>query len=105
MKTCKGCGAFYEHVCTYCGYSSKEAEDTEDKKFATLSIIGDRNYVFVKYGDCVREKINMVGDRQKQNISAEYINIIVRGDRNKVDIHKDVKYFIKTVGDRNQIGE
>jgi hypothetical protein len=81
-----------------------ERGDDPNQKFVTLEIMGDRNNVNVVYGKCSKEKVEIMGDRQKTSIRAEYINIDIMGDRNSVVIDPKVKYFTDIMGDRNNVG-
>ena len=104
MKMCKGCGAFYEDKCPYCGYVGKE-EDTKykDKKYVTLKLHGNNNDIHIQYGECSREIMNIKGNNLDMNVLAEFINVEVRGNNNDVRVDSKIKYFCDIHGNNNDI--
>jgi len=103
MKTCKGCGAFYEIKCQYCGYKGATEEIQLNKKYVTLIVKGSMNDVNVKLGECTREVVKVEGSMQNSTIFAEYINIEVSGSMNDIKVAKGVKYFTTIKGSMNDV--
>lgn len=104
MKQCKGCGAFYNDKCPYCGYNISDIV-YEDKKFVTLKISGSMNDIIINHGECNKELIKISGNMQDISVRAEYINIELNGNMNDIQIDKRVKYFSTIKGNMNDVGE
>ena len=104
MKICKGCGAFYNDKCPYCGYSGESIKELpKDSEFITLTIIGNNNDVLIQYGEANRYVVKMVGNNQDTTFKAEYANIVITGNNNDVRVEDKVKYFVQTCGNNNDV--
>ncbi len=47
MKTCPGCGAFFNNKCQYCGYQSTTPKEAPTYEFVNLHVKGDMNNISV----------------------------------------------------------
>ena len=105
MKTCKGCGSFYNKKCEYCGYENTAWVESDRVEFSTLKIVGKMNRVKIEYGEPSREsEIVVNGKMARLTIKAKVININIEGKMNTVTIDKNVKYASVINGKMNTIG-
>lgn len=103
MKTCKGCGSFYNKKCGYCGYEDNNWKKKEGIEITTLKVEGSMNSVDVFYGDPQINNIFVEGSMQNTKITAKILNVVVSGSMNKVKINKKVKFTQIVSGSMNSI--
>lgn len=104
MKQCKGCGAFFEKKCSYCGYKETESDPIIEGKFSTLIIHGDMNRCVIIHDSDEARIIRINGDMQKNTIhSTKHINIEIYGDMNRIVVNKPIIYASIIKGDMNRI--
>lgn len=103
MKTCEGCGAFYNQKCDYCGHIDLEWKEEDKIEFSTLKIDGNMNKINIDYGNPLKNNEILNGNMQKIKIKAKFINIIMNGNMNKVKVDKKVKYTSVVNGNMNKI--
>jgi hypothetical protein len=104
MKQCRGCGAFFEKKCPYCGYKESESDIIIDGKLSTLIIYGDMNECAIIHDSDESKIFEINGDMQKNIIhSTKYINIEIHGDMNRVVVNKPIIYASIIKGDMNRI--
>ena len=73
MKTCPGCGAFFNNKCQYCGYQSTTPKEAPTYEFVNLHVKGDMNNISIKYGKQTKDNIFITGDMQNTKVVAERI--------------------------------
>ena len=105
MKTCPGCGAFYNYKCDYCGYIGTKDDKETYNKFVNLHIKGSMNHVNVKYGEQKRDNIIISGSMQHSEICAKFINIEIKGSMNHVSVDKNVEYVPLISGSMNHLSQ
>lgn len=104
MNQCRGCGAFFEKKCKYCGYIATESDSVIDGKFSTLIINGDMNRCAIIHDSDEAKIIRIDGDMQRQTIhSTKYVNIEIHGDMNRVVVNKPIIHTSIIKGDMNRI--
>jgi len=105
MKQCRGCGAFFEKKCQYCGYKESESDPVLNGQFSTLIISGDMNRCTVIKNSDIPEITKITGDMQRQNVnSTSFLNIEIYGDMNRVSVNSGINYtVVKTKGDMNRV--
>jgi len=103
MKTCKGCGSYYNKKCDYCGYVDNEWDEKGRVDIVTLKVNGNMNDINIKYGESQRDNIIVSGNMQDFTFKAMVVNIIIDGNMNDIKLDKKIKYTINTKGNMNEI--
>jgi hypothetical protein len=103
IKTCSGCGSFYNKKCEYCGFVDDSWKDSDTVQFTTLQVNGSMNEITIKYGKPLKSSYVISGNMQEFFIIAEFVNIIVNGNMNEIDIDSKVEFTSIVHGNMNEI--
>lgn len=103
MKTCKGCGSFFNKKCDYCGYEDSNWDEKDRLDIVTLTIKGDMNKIKINYGKSQKDNVVVNGDMGKFDLCAKILNIVINGDMNKITLDEKINYTVNQKGDMNRI--